>query len=287
MRLSQLSILLLLGQNIYAAVPKDAVLLSQVRTLTLRAGTKTTHRRVSAIPQLTCTGPACAFYEVDLMRCKNQGSAYSPEDVEWSCTATIPREFKLGSTDVVCEGYSNSNDKYILKGSCGVKYRLLLTEAGEKKFGGYSGFKGMEWCLHNPLFTISFVGILFWILYSAMRVWLAGNYSRRLGRLWGDGGGGGGDGGYPWDPPPPYSGKRHVNDQQRAGWRPGFWAGALGGAAAGYMAGNRTSGRGFTFPERREGFSNETDRETRPSGISNSSRSANYESTGFGSTSRR
>ncbi|POS84816.1 hypothetical protein EPUL_003369 [Erysiphe pulchra] len=286
MQLSQLSILLLLGSKINAAVPKDAVLLSQVRTLTLRADTKTSHRRVSAIPQLTCEGPGCAFYKVDLMRCKNQGSAYSPEDVEWSCTATIPREFKLGSTDVICEGYSNPNDKYILKGSCGVKYRLLLTETGEKKFGGYNGFRGVEWCLQNSLFIVTFIGILFWILYSAIRAWPAGNYSRRLGRLWG-GGDGGGDGGYPWDPPPPYSSKRYVNDQQRAGWRPGFWTGALGGAAAGYMAGNRASGRGFTFPERRDGFLNETNRESSRSRISDSPRSTNYESTGFGSTSRR
>lgn len=282
MQLTQKLILLLLGSNIEAAIPKDAVLLSQVRTLTLRADAKTSHRRVPAIPQLTCTGPGCSFYKVDLMRCKNQGSAYNPEDVEWSCTASIPREFKLGSTDVICEGYSNRNDNKILKGSCGVKYRLLFTEAGEKKFGGYYKFRTAELSFQNLMFMVAFIGILFWILYSALRAWPTGNYFRRFGRLWGGGGGG-----YPWDPPPPYPGKRYGSDQQQAGWKPGFWTGALGGAAAGYMAGNRSSSRGFSFTERREDFFNERDNHTRPRRVTSSSSSTNYETTGFGSTSRR
>ncbi|PMD36952.1 DUF1183-domain-containing protein, partial [Hyaloscypha variabilis F] len=103
---------------------KDAILLSQVKTLTLRSNAKTSHRRVSAIPQLSCKGPGCAHYKVDVMRCSNQGSAYNSEDVEWSCTASLPAEFKLGSTDVICEGYRNADDEYVLKGSCGVEYRL-------------------------------------------------------------------------------------------------------------------------------------------------------------------
>ena len=118
---------------------KDAALLSTVRSLTLRGDAKTSHRRVSAIPQLTCVGGnAKGLYDVDVMRCKNSGSEYDAEDIQWTCQASLPPEFKLGSTDVICEGYDKPDDPYILKGSCGVEYRLVLTEAGEEKYGsGY------------------------------------------------------------------------------------------------------------------------------------------------------
>ncbi|GKZ39419.1 hypothetical protein AbraIFM66950_000270, partial [Aspergillus brasiliensis] len=117
---------------------KDAILLSRVRSLTLRGNRLTTSRRVSPIPQLKCTGPSkriCNLYEIDTMRCTNEGYDYDEEDVQWTCTASLPPELKLGATDVICEGYRNADDKWILKGSCGVEYRLLLTEFGEERFG--------------------------------------------------------------------------------------------------------------------------------------------------------
>ena len=85
------------------AKPRDAILLSQVESLTLRADKQTTHRRVPAVPQLKCVSPQgiCSKYKIDIMRCENKGSGYDAEDVQWSCTASIPHELKLGSTDVV------------------------------------------------------------------------------------------------------------------------------------------------------------------------------------------
>lgn len=113
----------------------DAVRLSKVKTLTLRDGAETSHRRVEPIPQLTCVGGnAKGLYNVDVMRCTNSGAEYGDEDIQWTCKASLPPEFKLGSTDVICEGYDNSDDPYILKGSCGVEYRLILTPAGEEKY---------------------------------------------------------------------------------------------------------------------------------------------------------
>ena len=111
-----------------------AILLSSVKTLTLRSNALTSHRRVSAVPQLKCVGPACKHHNVERMRCTNQGSSYNEEDIEWSCVADMPSDFKLGSTEVICEGYANRDDPYVLKGSCGVEYRLLLTEQGEERF---------------------------------------------------------------------------------------------------------------------------------------------------------
>ncbi|KAH0547857.1 hypothetical protein GP486_008402, partial [Trichoglossum hirsutum] len=57
------------------------------------------------------------------------------QSIQWTCTASLPPEFKLGSTDVICEGYKSREDPYILKGSCGVEYRLILTDKGEEKYG--------------------------------------------------------------------------------------------------------------------------------------------------------
>jgi hypothetical protein len=109
----------------------NAILLSNVRSLTLRDGQETTHRRVSALPQLKCIGGnAKGLYDVDVMRCKNSGSEYDAEDISWTCQASLPPEFKLGSTDVICEGYDSPEDPFVLKGSCAVEYRLVLTPMG-------------------------------------------------------------------------------------------------------------------------------------------------------------
>jgi hypothetical protein len=190
----------LLGHS--ARPKKDAVLLSKVETLTFRGhGAKTTARRVSAIPQLKCVSNRriCEIYEPEVIRCTNQGSSYGDEDIEWSCTASLPRELKLGSTDVICEGYSSAEDPYVLKGSCGVEYTLVLTDEGEERypdlaggswFGGGGGKNsGVPW-----LFLIIFFGILGWIIYSA-RERAAGRQPLGGGQRPGWGGDGGGGGG--------------------------------------------------------------------------------------------
>ena len=121
----------------------DATLLSKVRSLTLHQGKDTTARRLKSIPQLNCVGGnACSLYDVDVLRCKNSGSEYDAEDIQWTCQASLPPEFKLGSTEVVCEGYDTPEDPWILKGSCGVEYRLVLTEVGEEKYGVGKGKGG-------------------------------------------------------------------------------------------------------------------------------------------------
>jgi hypothetical protein len=155
---------------------KDAVLLSNVRSLTLQDGRKTTARRVSAIPQLTCVGGnAKGLYNVDVMRCKNSGSEYDPEDIQWTCQANLPPEFKLGSTEVVCEGFDSSADPYVLKGSCGVEYRMILTQMGEEKYGKGSWFKDRVNDFSSPgrasssrsIGSVLF-SVLFWIAFIGM-----------------------------------------------------------------------------------------------------------------------
>ncbi|KAL2844641.1 hypothetical protein BJX68DRAFT_269534 [Aspergillus pseudodeflectus] len=192
---------------------KNAILLSQVHSLTLRSGRLTSSRRVSPIPQLKCTGPSkriCDMYEIDSMRCINEGYGYDEEDVQWTCTASLPGEFKLGSTDVVCEGYRAADDSWVLKGSCGVEYRLLLTEMGERKFGRGSFDEDNWWRTQRPgklynagqrglnlvgniIFWGIFIGVFLLIIWAMLRDWfgVGPRTPQQPGGRWGWGGGGG------------------------------------------------------------------------------------------------
>lgn len=321
----------------------ESILLSNVKTLTLRKDQKTAHNRVAAVPQvifflhssksnhtyryqilkLKCIGGnAKGLYDVDIMRCKNQGSDYDDENIQWTCSASLPPEFKLGSTDVICEGFASSSDPYVLKGSCGVEYRLILTTTGEEKYGSGSDSpwdgKGRSiwptiifWCIF-----ISVIGLMIYSVFTNRR-----NVARDGGAAnpWGGWGGGGGGGGAD-EPPPPYdyppppntkgsSSRTGAAPAVQQGWRPGFWSGVLGGGAAGYMAGNRAQNQpirnagwfgGGNQQNYGSGWGNDWNSNgagssgwgggarTRSSGSSNSpSSSARHESSGFGSTSRR
>lgn len=290
---------------------KDAILLSNVQTLTLRGNRQTTSRRVSPIPQLSCVGPStkiCDMYQIETMRCTNDGYDYDAEDVQWTCTASLPPEFKLGATDVVCEGYRSSEDKWVLKGSCGVEYRLLLTEQGEKRFGKvrdqrniFSGLgRGsqslMEW-LGELIFWGFFIAVSLFIfgpLIASMFGWRRNQRPREPRRGWGGfwGGGGGGGGGYPPGPPPPYSSCSDDSSFQTTrsqGWTPGFWTGALGGAAAGYQMGRRAGNASPSFQRRSSpgSWSQYGNGEGSSRSRSPPTFSSTTASTGFGSTRRR
>jgi hypothetical protein len=242
------------------------------------------------------------------MRCTNAGSSYDDADVEWSCTANLPQEFKLGSTDVICEGYSSSEDPYVLKGSCGVEYRLVLTELGEEKYGTGWFSKGdgskLKGKLQVETKTDTIVTTLFWLLFVGVAVWMLYSYCTQMARRAqggafprpprGPGGGGGGGGFWPGndDPPPPYDyqpprGKPSYPRSSSQGWRPGFWTGAGAGATAGYAAG-RAGRRTDSAPTagRRGLWDNAGEGSSRGSSSSSPS-SARYTSTGFGSTTRR
>lgn len=308
---------------------KDAILLSNVKTLTLRANRQTTSRRVSPIPQLNCVGPSkktCDLYQIDTMRCTNDGYDYDAEDVQWTCTASLPPEFKLGATDVICEGYRSSEDKWVLKGSCGVEYRMLLTDQGEKRFGKPSddyewsslfgnGKKasGRGWTrwvetLGDILFFGFFAAVFLFIVgrFIAQYLGRRGNQRGRAtaGRRWGWGGGGGGDGGgrgdgYYTGPPPPYSST--CNDESSSfgfgsrpatqGWRPGFWTGAMGGAAAGYEMGRRAGNNNRASSQQGGSFFGRQNNHDAGEGSSRTHSSPSFSttstSTGFGSTRRR
>ena len=203
----------------------------------------------------------------------------------------------------------------MLKGSCGVEYRLILTDVGEEKYGrgskdAWEGYKRKgNSDLPAFIFFVIFLSVIGWMIYSAF---LRDRHTRpRAGGNalgWNGGGGGGGPDGN--DPPPPYDHDTKPSSSRQGaapalgqqGWRPGFWTGALGGAAAGYMTGNRgqqprryqdtPSSSWYNFQDNNdpgEGSSGwGSSGRTRSSGSSGSSfSSTRHESSGFGSTSRR
>ncbi|CBY00974.1 similar to transmembrane protein 66 precursor [Plenodomus lingam JN3] len=312
---------LLATSGVEALRSESKVKLKNIQSLTLRKGLQTSHRRVDPIPQLKCIGGSGrGLYEIDVMRCKNSGSDYDENNIQWTCTASLPEEFKLGSTDVICEGYDYPEDPYILKGSCGVEYRLILTDKGRERYGkgrdgwfgdgdgddgGYGGPKTMGERIAGGLFWCLFIGVVAWMIYSAYTSRAQGG-ARGVGGGrpgWGGGGGGGGGWGGGWgggynddhdDPPPPYypsnPGKQHPSYGTNQGWRPGFWSGAAGGAAAAWAAsrmantGRNQTGSGWgNGSGSRWGNGEGSSRSSSGDSFSNS----RHESTGFGSTSRR
>ncbi|KAL2007263.1 hypothetical protein VTN00DRAFT_8701 [Thermoascus crustaceus] len=314
--LSFLSPVLSFGKSSQQPPGPNAILLSKVHSLTLRGDRMTTSRRVPPIPQLTCVGPSkrlCALYPIDTMRCTNQGSDYDEEDIQWTCTAELPPEFKLGSTDVVCEGYRSAEDPWVLKGSCGVEYRLALTEVGERRFGHLvAEEEGLELERWTGLLGVGlFVLCIGLILYPLIADCLGFRRNNRPGgnntnnRPWwggfwpGGGGPGGGGGDNPPGPPPPYdypSSNPFMSSTSSSNWRPGFWTGALGGAAAGYELGRRSrertsfwGGRPAASPLRTTRRYYDYDDYNAGEGSSASAVrfSSTSTSTGFGSTRRR
>ncbi|KIX06406.1 uncharacterized protein Z518_04382 [Rhinocladiella mackenziei CBS 650.93] len=303
-------------------VPRNAVLLSKVSAITVRAGKQTTSRRVAPVPQLRCVGPSriCKLYSVDAMRCTNEGADYDENNIQWSCKASLPEEFKLGSTDVTCEGYESSEDPYVLSGSCGVEYRLLLTEKGEEKYGSPRTFNWDVTSNGNAgeaiagfLFMAVFVIVLFTIVYGFYKAW-RNDAARRTPRPPGGGFGGFGGGGDDDDPPPPYDPRPPPRPKkatwssssrsgytfsaprnENQGWRPGFWTGTAAGAAAGYLAGRgaRTQPEPpQTRPATGGWFGGRGATRGAPSPSTSASSSSSYssarhESIGFGGTSRR
>lgn len=250
------------------------------------------------------------------MQCENKGAGYDAEDIQWSCTAQLPPELKLGSTDVICEGYTGPDDPYVLRGSCAVEYRLALTREGEEKWpdlatgGGGGRDRGRGGSVAGGWF-----GYLFWAIFIAVVGWIAysawneaqqnrgGGGNRRAPRRNNGGGGGGWD-----DPPPPYPGTGggggsggYTRKTTRGGsssggasdWQSSLLSGAAG-AAAGYYMGSRGQNNnnnrnyGSTWGSGRAGPSRSSRSGSPPGSSSGSAASSSrYESTGFGSTSRR
>ncbi|XP_067106608.1 store-operated calcium entry-associated regulatory factor [Osmerus mordax] len=118
---------------------EGSVLLRDVQALTLYKGSYTSARRSSPVPQLQCIGGSagCFAFVPEVVQCQNRG--WDGVDVQWECKTDMDNAYRFGKVEVSCEGFSQPDDPYILRGSCGLEYTLELTGEGRRKHGASHG----------------------------------------------------------------------------------------------------------------------------------------------------
>lgn len=246
----------------YASNDERAVELNSIQQLVLRKGAMTTGRRTSPVPQLKCVeGSVCGTqYEPNVIHCMNIGVDYNTGDPSWKCTAELDNGLRLGTTDVVCEGFRDRDDPYVLRGSCGLEYtihgspvnsdRSYSTGASwrsHKTYSAYNSASGGSW------WTWILGSVFIWLFIRWIssygddtnpRAATAGDGGfgpGGFGRYFGGGGGGGGPFRYGGGLGPGY-GQADCNNNANNG--PGFWPGLLGGAGLGYLFGRNNNAYG-------------------------------------------
>jgi hypothetical protein len=112
------------------------ILLKDVQVQTFTKGGFTVAGRSPSTPQLVCVGGSASkeHSKVESIQCKNVG--FDGQDYNWKCESVLPKNIRLGRTEVVCEGFSNPVDPYILKGSCGLEYTLEYVTLPTTSTGG-------------------------------------------------------------------------------------------------------------------------------------------------------
>ena len=100
----------------------EKVLIKEVTSLLLHRGKMTTGRRSAPVPQINCISNC--NHSPDTIYCSNAG--HDGEDVVWECKSD-PAGVSLSNLNVQCEGYDYPDDPYILKGSCGIEFRMTST----------------------------------------------------------------------------------------------------------------------------------------------------------------
>ena len=221
--------------------------MSSVTALTLRADRKTTGRRSSPVPQLSCKGRLCQEFQPDVVQCRAVGSDWS--GTQWSCTADLPARIKLGAVEVSCEGWASAEDSDILAGSCALEYRLVPSSAAYDA----NNFNARVGSSHPPFdhfMSLAVCMALGWAIYRAARTfgprvaaWWGSLPRSRGPPLVGGGGGGGGPGlgggSSNGGAPPPYKAyaNPHEPEAQSGASTGGFpWRSIATGAAAGLAA---------------------------------------------------
>uniref|UniRef100_A0A6A7G3G2 Store-operated calcium entry-associated regulatory factor n=1 Tax=Hirondellea gigas TaxID=1518452 RepID=A0A6A7G3G2_9CRUS len=247
----------------------DRVLLSDVRTITLKADRMTTGRRSNPVPQLSCIGgSAQGKYRPPIVQCRNMGS--DGREIQWECSAAnMPVEYGFGELTVVCEGYDNPQDRYILAGSCGLEFKLELTEEGRRNAGQSSYYSGSQYGSNHysssssgtSWLMIVVVGAIFYFVYKS---WSqnqgdgGGRRGYRGGAGHHDGPGGSNPAGEgqagPWSSSSSTRSSSSSGSSRNAGG--GFWSGAAMGGALGYLFGgrNRGYGRNIGYGHRQPGY---------------------------------
>jgi len=291
------------GPVAVTAAAHQKVLLKEIQALTFSKHGMTTGRRSAPLPQMQCVDGPCRWAPNSIL-CKNVG--FDGVDVLWKCQADLEKGIRLGQVSVSCEGYEYPDDPYILRGSCSLEFSLEGQAEVEKgqyrrgydrhhdQYGTHEEYhsssrhhgSGSNWV------TWLVVAAACYVIYKGCT---GGNGGGRGG---GYGGGGGGSGFYPGGggggsgvPPPSYDSSCPPSSSSSSSG-PGFWSGALGGGALGYMLGSRGSRRGGYTSQWSSGPSSSGWSSGRSWGSSSSSSSSpasfgTSSSSSFGGTRRR
>jgi len=215
----------------------DSVLLQDVKALTFTKGQYTAARRSSPIPQLNCVGGS-ASYSSELspssVQCVNVG-VDSYGEVQWKCEADLDSSVKFGETVVSCEGYSNSNDPYVLRGSCGLEYKLEFTAQGRQNqnhgYGGYSSTYNTNYYPDSNR-SFSWGNVLMFVIFGFIIIGLISQCSQNAARN--------NNNSYADGYCPPNPNVYGTTYGQYNPWRPGFWSGFGTGGLLGYFFRPRT-----------------------------------------------
>jgi len=279
--------------------------LKDVNVLTLTEGRMTTGRRSSPVPQLVCTGgrAGCGSHRPQTVQCTNKGS--NGIDYQWECKADMSDSYKFGKIDVSCEGYEYPDDPYVLAGSCGLRYTLELTSAGEKRQQhnnnwkpSYNSYSAQDDSSFAPI--IFFIGIVMCVLLC--KAITSNNIDSPNDDNRGEHfSGGPNNTGFTNPQPPPYGFKPEYTQQPPSyaqstqGTRPtgntgtgnsgpGFWSGVGMGALGGYLfGGQRTRTPGYSG----YGYHSNSWGSTTRTHSRGSSPERSRTTYGFGGTSRR
>ena len=266
----------------------NAVRLDSIKSLVFKRNEMTKGQRTRPVPQLTCvSGAYCGYNEPAVVLCENIGIDYTTGDPNWKCTAELDYGLRFGTTDVICEGFRDRDDPWILRGSCSLEYTL---EGAPTKRSTYSSpssrsFSGSS--LFNWL-------IFFFVLYLILRWSSTDNNARYQNQQRGYYGGGGGSGGFfggggggTGGPRPFYGGGGGADCAPGGGGGGGFWQGLGLGGGLGYLFG-RNYGTGYggynnNYFQPRPTYFGGTDR----AGHGGTATPATNTSSGYGTTRRR
>lgn len=120
-------LILLCGSTEARPAPGDprAELLNAIKVITFHKGHRTVPGRTPSEFQTLCRGYYCGTpHEPSTVVCNNLGVDSRTSDPAWKCIGNQRIGLWLDDFNVICEGFRDRDDPWILKGSCNFEYTL-------------------------------------------------------------------------------------------------------------------------------------------------------------------
>ncbi len=129
--MSRLSALTILACCATLVDAQRRVLVSEVTSIVLHEDQLAAGRRGPPKPQLRCV-KGCHLGMVRSATCETEGLDNRGNSPSWKCTTDLPETYRLGVTMVVCEGWTNPDDRFILEDSCVLWYTVVPAETNQR-----------------------------------------------------------------------------------------------------------------------------------------------------------